>query len=99
MLTYNKKNILKIKLIKIKLIKNIISNIIKKSIFHNINIKKKIRLYAFFNIQKKNSIKDNNICLFTGRKKSIATKLNMSRHQLNKISKHVKLQNFKTNSW
>ena len=99
MLTYNKKNILKVKLLKIKLLKNLINNIIKKSIFHNRNIKKKIRLFAFFNIKRKNSIKDNNICLFTGRRKSIMTKLNMSRHQINKISKHVKLQNFKNNSW
>lgn len=99
MLTYNKKNILKIKLLKIKLLKNIINNLIKKSIFQNRNISKKIRLYAFFNIKKKNAIKDNNICLFTGRKKSISSKLCMSRHQLNIISKSTKLQNFKTNSW
>jgi len=99
MLTYNKKNILKIKLLKIKLLKNIINNLIKKSIFHNRNISKKTRLYAFLNINKKNSIKDNNICLFTGRKKGIITKFCLSRHQLNKISKHTKLQNFQTNSW
>lgn len=98
MLTYNKQNILKIKLIKIKILKNIILNLIKKSIFHNRTIDKKIRLYAFITLKKTTTLKNHNVCLFTGRKKGINSKLNMTRHQLNKLSKHIKLQNFKTNS-
>jgi ribosomal protein S14 len=98
MIKYTKKNILKIKLLKIKLLKNLINNIIKKSIFQNRNINKKIRLFSFFNIKKRKSNKNNKVCLFTGRRKGIIPNFNLSRHQLNKITKYGKLQNFKTNS-
>jgi len=100
MLKHNCKNILKTKLLKTIILKNIISNLIKKSIFQNRNIKPKIRLLAFFNINKNKTTKTKikNTCLLTGRKKSINKNLHLSRHQLNILSKTNNLQNFKINS-
>jgi len=100
MLKHNSKSILKTKLLKIIILKNIVSNLIKKSIFQNRNIKAKIRLFAFFNLNKNKITKTKikNTCLLTGRKKSINKQLHFSRHQLNIISKNNNLHNFKINS-
>jgi ribosomal protein S14 len=100
MLKHNKKNILKIKLKKLILLKFIYNNIIKKSIFHNRNIKIKNKFTVYITIKKKtltrNKVK--NLCLMTGKKKSINKKILLSRQYINQTCKLNNLQNFKINS-
>jgi len=101
MLPHNKKNILKEQYKKIIIIKYIINNLIKKSIFHNRTIQNKYRLLASLSFNKAHVNKNKivNTCLATGRQKNINKTLHLSRHQLNILSKSFNLQNFKLNSW
>lgn len=101
MLAHNKKTILKENLKKMIIIKYIYSNLIKKSIFQNRTINLKARLLSFIMIKKPKTNKNKliNTCLLTGRRKGINKKINLSRHQLNILSKSTNLQNFKINSW
>jgi ribosomal protein S14 len=76
-------------------------NIINKKIFKNRNIKKNINLIIFFkiNLNKKHYNKVNNICIKSGKNKSVNKKLILSRFNINYLSILNKLQNFKINSW
>ena len=74
-------------------------NIILKSIIHNQNITKKIKLFSYLSLKKIDTKKNKKICLISGRHRSVYNKLNLSRHNINYFSKIGILQNFKINSW
>ena len=98
MLKKNKQNILKNKINHNIILKFEIKNLILKSISHNNNINNKLKLLS--NIKKIKKIKKNKkICLISGHYRSINNKLNLSRHNLNYISKMALLQNFQIKSW
>lgn len=98
MLKKNKQNILKNKINHNIILKFEIKNLILKSITHNNNISNKLKLLS--NIKKSKKIKKNKkICLISGHYRSINNKLNLSRHNLNYISKMGLLQNFQIKSW
>ena len=94
-----KKNIIKKK----KFLKNEIKKIILKSIIQNKNIKPLIRSNAFYKLSqlKYNYLisKQNNVCLYSGKIKSIFKKYNMSRHFIKKFGVLNTLQNVKIINW
>ena len=93
------KNLLKKK----KYLKNEIKKIILKSIIQNKNLKPITRSLAFYKLSQlplKASIsKQYNICLLTGRSKSVYKITNLSRHTMKKLSINGNLQNIKIASW
>lgn len=98
MLKKNKQKILKNKINSHITLKYEIKNLILKSIIHNNNLLAKYKLLGNFLITKKIK-KNKKICLISGHHRSTYNKLNLSRHNLNYISKLGLLQNFKINSW
>jgi len=101
-----KNNILNINkdLIKRKnFIKTEIKQIILKSIIQNKNIKPIIRSYALYKISriKLNSsiVRQNNICLISGRIGGVWKLTEFSRHTIKKISVNGNLQNIKISTW
>jgi len=94
-----KKNNLKIKKYK----KNEIKFIILKSIIQNKNIKPIIRSNAFYKISRLKYIylisKQKNVCLYSGKLKSVFNKFKMSRHFIKKFSYNNSLQNNKLINW
>jgi len=77
--------------------KNQLKYILYKSIKFNRNIKNKNHIYFYFFYQeKKSSIsKLKNICVHSGYKRAIITKLNSSRFIANKLAKVAMLHNYK----
>lgn len=98
MLKKNKQKILKNKLDTNILLKYELKNLILKSIIQNQNLKNKYRLYNIF-LLKKIKKKNKKICLISGHNRSINNDLNLSRHNVNYLSKLGLLQNFKLKSW
>nr|YP_009512652.1 ribosomal protein S14 [Uronema marinum]AXJ93344.1 ribosomal protein S14 [Uronema marinum] len=98
MLKKNKQKILKNKLNTNILLKYELKNLILKSVIQNQNLNNKYRLFNLFLIKKKFK-KNKKICLISGHNRSINNQLNMSRHNINYLSKLGLLQNFKIKSW
>jgi len=97
----NKKNqqkILKNKINNLIILKYEIKNTILKSIIQNQNINNKFKLYNIF-LQKKKIKSNKKICLLSGNYRSNNNMLNLSKHNLNYLTKLGLLQNFKINSW
>ena len=95
-----KKNILKKK----KFNKNEIKRIILKSLIQNKNIKPIIRSYILYKNSRKKCIysiskQKNNLCLYSGKLKSVYKKYNMSRHLIKKLSYTNELKNSKLINW
>lgn len=80
-----------------------IKKIILKSILSNKNVKPIIRAYANYKLSlmlSKSSIsRQNNVCLKTGRFKSVYKIANLSRHQMKKLFINNNLQNIQVNNW
>lgn len=74
-------------------------NLILKSIIHNRNLNLKIRLISKYYINSSHIKKNKKICFLSGKHKAVNTKFNMSRHNINYLSKLGILQNFKLKSW
>ena len=98
MLKKNKQKILKNKLNTNILLKYELKNLILKSVIQNQNLNNKYRLFNLFLIKKKIK-KNKKICLISGHNRSINNQLNISRHNINYLSKLGLLQNFKIKSW
>ena len=97
MLKKNKQKILKNKLNTNILLKYELKNLILKSVIQNQNLNNKYRLFNLFLIKKKIK-KNKKICLISGHNRSINNQLNISRHNINYLSKLGLLQNFKIKS-
>ncbi len=98
MIKKNQQKVLKTKIYNLILLKYEIKNIILKSIIHNQNINNKYKLYTIF-LQKKKVKPNKKICLLSGNHRSSNTYLNLSKHNLNYLTKLGLLQNYKINSW
>jgi len=98
MIKKNQQKILKNKINNIIILKYELKNIILKSIIHNQNINNKFKLYSVF-LQKKKIKKNKKICLISGHNRSVNNYLNLSKHNMNYLSKLGLLQNFKIKSW
>jgi len=98
MVKKNHQKILKNNLNNIILLKFQYKNLILKSIIHNQNINIKLKILALF-LNKKQFKKNKKICLISGHHSGVNNKLNLSRHNLNYLSKLGLLQNFKLKSW
>ena len=98
MINTKKQSILKNKYKNIIFIKYEIKYLILKSIIHNNFIKNKYKLYANLLKNKKNK-KNKKICVLSGSYKSININFNLTKHNVNFLSKLGLLQNFKINSW
>jgi len=96
------KDILKYKINNIIIIKKEIKKKILKSIIQNNCLKKKTRFISTIKLQKLLKItkftKYKNICLSTGKKKSIFNFCNFSRHSIKQYNIKTKLQNIKLKS-
>lgn len=93
-----KQRILKNQINSCLILKFEIKNLILKSILINNNLKNKNRLLSFYLLRKKKK-KNKKICLLSGHFRGTNTKLNLSRHNLNYLSKLGLLQNFQIKSW
>lgn len=87
-----------------KYIKYELKKIILKSIIQNNNIKPIIRANAFYKISRlkffyTKSKQNNNICLYSGKIKSVFKKIKMSRHFFKKFCAINELQNNKLLNW
>lgn len=95
-----KKNFIKKK----KLLKKETKIIILKSLIQNNNIKPLIRSNAFYKMSRikyinKISKQNNNLCLYSGKIKSVFKKFKMSRHFIKKFCSKNNLQNNKLINW
>lgn len=94
-----KKNIIKIK----KSNKIELKKLILKSIIQNKNIKPIIRSHATYKLSRLKYIycnsKQNNVCLYSGKIKSIFKEFKMSRHFIKKFCSENTLQNNKLINW
>ncbi len=96
----NIKNIMKEKLIQIKISKKDILKKILKSISQNNNIENKIKIYTNFifekNLKKNNmQTKKHKICFYTGKRAGVINGFNFSRHRIKKLILENKLTNLK----
>ena len=98
MLKKNKQKIIKNKINSHIILKFEIKNLILKSLIHNNSLIIKYKLLNNFLLKKKIK-KNKKICLINGHHRSVNNKLNLSRHNINYVSKLGLLQNFKINSW
>lgn len=98
MIKKNQQKILKNKINTLIILKYEIKNIILKSIIQNQNINNKYKMYTIF-LQKKKIKSNKKICLLSGNHRSNNNNLNLSKHNLNYLTKLGLLQNFKINSW
>lgn len=85
-------------------LKNEIKKIILKNIIFNKNINPELRMFAKIKIQKINknnyiSKQNNNICIKTGKIKSVYNMTNFSRHYMKKLAISNNLQNIKISNW
>lgn len=96
-------DIIKYKLFNKLLLNKELKKKILKSIIQNNLIKYKIKIISQIKLQKlvksKTSNKRKNICLLTGKKKSIYNFSNLSRHSIKKLNILSLLQNVKLKSW
>lgn len=99
MLNKAKQQILKHNIKNNLILKHEYKNLILKSIIHNRNLNNKYRLISKYYIKKLYLKKNKKICLLTGKHKSVYTKFNLTRHNLNYFAKLGILQNFKIKSW
>ncbi len=99
----NIKNIIKEKVVRIKLSKKSIYNKILRSISQNNNIKNKIKIYTNFIFDKnlkKNTMqtKKHKICFYTGKRGGIVNGFNFSRYKVKSLILENKLTNIKKNN-
>jgi len=99
-LTNIKKNVIKKK----KFLKREIKFIILKSLIQNNNIKPLIRSNAFYKLSRlkynhSKSKQNSNLCLYSGKIKSVFNKFKMSRHFIKKFCSNNTLQNNKFINW
>jgi len=97
-------NIKKNNIKKKKFLKKEMKFIILKSIIQNNNIKPLIRSNAFYKLSRLKYIylkskQNNNICLYSGKIKSVFNKFKMSRHFIKKFCSNNSLQNNKLINW
>lgn len=94
-------NFLKIKIKKKLYLKNELKKKILKSIIQNQNVNPLKRQYAYYNLIKMPNLhyKIQNVCLLTGRNRSVSNNFFLSRHVLKKMLNINKLQNIKIRSW
>lgn len=100
----NIKNIMREKIIRIKLSNKNIFKKILKSISQNNNIKNKIKIYTnyiFDKNLKKNTMqtKKHKICFYTGKRSGIVNNFNFSRYKIKSLILENKLTNVKKNNW
>lgn len=92
-------NIKKNNIKKKKFLKTELKKIILKSVIQNKNLKPIIRSAAFYKMSRLKFIysisKQNNVCLYSGKIKSIFNKFKMSRHFIKKFCSNNSLQNNK----
>ena len=101
MYTTNIKKIMKEKLMKEKLMKEKLILKIKKSIYHNNNIRNNLKIYVKYINNKKKSFltKQNNFCIFSGKKKTILKGFSFSRYFIKNLILKNNLTNIKKNNW
>ena len=100
----NIKNIIKEKIIRIKLSKKNIFKKILRSISQNNNIKNKIKIYTnylFDKYLKKNAMqtKKHKICFYTGKRAGVVHGFSFSRYRIKNLILENKLTNIKKNNW
>ena len=98
------KNILKEKMIRLKLTKTNLFLKILKSISQNNNITNNIKIYANLNLNrigsKSNlSTRKHKICLFTGKRSGIVKSFSFSRYTVKKLILANRMTNVKKNNW
>jgi len=97
-------NIKKNNIKKTKFLKKEIKKIILKSVIQNKNLKPIIRSTAFYKMSRLKFIysiskQNNNVCLYSGKLKSVFNKFKMSRHFIKKFCSNNSLQNSKIINW
>lgn len=101
--TTKKINIKKNKIKTKKFLKNELKKIILKSLIQNKNIKPITRANANYKLSHIKYIfsksKQNNVCLYSGKIKSVFDKYKMSRHFIKKFYSENNLQNNKLINW
>lgn len=100
----NIKNIMREKLIRIRLTKGNIFKKILRSISQNNNIKNKIKIYTnyiFDKNLKKNTMqtKKHKICFYTGKRGGVINGFNFSRYKIKNLILENKLTNIKKHNW
>jgi len=99
----NIKNLLKEKIIRIKITKANIMQKILKSVSQNNNIKNKIKIYTNFINNKKQqnntlSTRKHKICLITGKKSGVLKGFSFSRYMVKRLILNNRMTNFKKNN-
>lgn len=100
----NIRNIMREKIIRIKLSNKDVYKKILKSISQNNNIKNKIKIYTnyiFDKNLKKNTMqtKKHKICFYTGKRSGIINGYNFSRYKIKNLILENKFTNIKKNNW
>lgn len=100
----NIKNIIREKIIRIKLSKKNIFKKILKSISQNNNIKNKLKIYTNYifdkNLKKHTmQTKKHKICLYTGKRSGLIDGFSFSRYRIKKLILENKLTNIKKYNW
>ena len=100
----NIKNIMREKIIRIKLSKKNIFNKILKSISQNNNIKNKIKIYTNYifdkNLKKHTmQTKKHKICFYTGKRAGVINGFSFSRYKIKNLILENKLTNIKKHNW